>query len=133
MSNFKTDVKGSVVLIYKADNLKTPIATVNSADDVEDMRGQVLEAVQSAYNAGINSVYEMPIWAASKFPVSRPVAGARVLAWNEHGEFIGNGIAIETRESGIAIRFQEGTVFDSNNVIHWVYSLQSDKHQGGKK
>lgn len=57
MSNFKTDVKGSVVLIYKADNLKTPIATVNSADDVEDMRGQVLEAVQTAFNLGAYSGY----------------------------------------------------------------------------
>lgn len=53
MSNFKTDVKGSLVLIYKADDLKTPIATVNSADDVEDVRGQIREAVMAAYHLGV--------------------------------------------------------------------------------
>lgn len=52
MSNFKTDVKGSVVLIYAAENLQKPVATVNSADDVEDMRGQILDAVQKAYHLG---------------------------------------------------------------------------------
>lgn len=61
MSNFKTDVKGSVVLIYKADNLKTPIATVNSADDVEDMRGQILDVVQSAYNYGYAAAKSEPL------------------------------------------------------------------------
>lgn len=127
MSDFKTDVKGSVVLIYKDDNLQTPVATVNSADDVEDMRGQIREAVQTAYDLGVKSVYEMPIWAASKFPVTRPAVGAHVLAWNETGGFIGNGIATETRESGIAIRFQDGSLLDSNHVIRWVYALQSDK------
>lgn len=53
MSNFKTDVKGSVVLIYKDDNLQKPVATVNSADDVEDMRGQIREAVMAAYHLGV--------------------------------------------------------------------------------
>ena len=61
MSNFKTDVKGSVVLIYKADDLKTPIATVNSADDVEDVRGQIWDAVQAAYNAGYAAAKSEPL------------------------------------------------------------------------
>lgn len=61
MSSFKTDVKGSVVLLYRADDMKMPIATVNSADDVEDMRGQILDAVQLAYNAGYAAAKSEPI------------------------------------------------------------------------
>jgi hypothetical protein len=57
VSNFKTDVKGSVVLLYKDDNLQKPVATVNSADDVEDMRGQIREAVMAAYHIGVMEGY----------------------------------------------------------------------------
>lgn len=124
---FMTGVAGTLINIYRPDDLKTPIATVDAADDPEDMRGQIRDAVQTAYDMGVKSVYEMPIWAASKFPVTRPAVGAHVLAWNETGGFIGNGIATETRESGIGIRLQDGSLLDSNHVIRWVYSLQSDK------
>lgn len=58
MSNFKTDVKGSVVLIYKDDNLQKPVATVNSADDVEDMRGQIRDAIMAAYHIGVMDGYK---------------------------------------------------------------------------
>lgn len=57
MSNFKTDVKGSVILVYPAYDLKTPIASVYSADDVEDMRGQILDAVQAAYEMGFRAAH----------------------------------------------------------------------------
>lgn len=127
MSNFKTDVQGRLILVYQGDDLKTPIAVIDSADDVEDLRGAIWQAVQTAYDMGIESVYEKPIWAASKFPVTRPAVGAHVLAWDDIGGFIGNGIATETRDSGIGIKIRDGRMLDSNTVIHWVYALQSDK------
>lgn len=77
MINFKTDVKGSVVLIYKADDMKTPIATVNSADDVEDMRGQILDAVQAAYHIGYHAAK------SEQLKEDPRVVKAVERAWNE--------------------------------------------------
>lgn len=58
---FMTGVTGSVIDIYRQDDLKTTIATVNSADDVEDMRGQIRDAVQAAYQIGFDTAKSEPL------------------------------------------------------------------------
>lgn len=52
-----TEIKGSLIKVYRSSDLKTPIAEINSADDEEDLSGQIWEAVQAAYNAGHNDGY----------------------------------------------------------------------------
>lgn len=61
MSNFKTDVQGRLILVYQGDDLKTPIAVIDSEDDVEDLRGAIWQAVQSAYNAGYAAAKSEPL------------------------------------------------------------------------
>lgn len=50
-----TGVAGNLINIYRPDDLKTPIATVDAADDPEDMRGQIRDAVQAAYQIGLET------------------------------------------------------------------------------
>lgn len=42
---FMTGVAGTLINIYRPDDLKTPIATVDAADDPEDMRGHTITAM----------------------------------------------------------------------------------------
>lgn len=72
-----TGVTGSVIDIYRPDDLKTPIATVNSADDVEDMRGQIRDAVQVAYQMGFDTAKSEPLKEDPR------VVKAVERAWNE--------------------------------------------------
>lgn len=52
---FMTGVAGMLINIYRPDDLKTPIATVDAGDDPEDMRGQIRDAVQLAYQIGLDA------------------------------------------------------------------------------
>ena len=74
---FMTGVAGSLINIYRPDDLKTPIATVNSADDVEDMRGQIRDAVQAAYQTGFDTAKSEPLKDDPR------VVKAVERAWNE--------------------------------------------------
>ncbi|ABU78331.1 hypothetical protein VEL88_002900 [Cronobacter sakazakii] len=65
-----------------------------------------------------------PIWRAAKYPVSRPVPGAKLIVWDEAGKFIGYGSAVDTRESGVAIQMCDGRRLDSNHDLRWQYALQ---------
>ncbi|HFI5584725.1 TPA: hypothetical protein ACGQTX_003008 [Raoultella ornithinolytica] len=65
-----------------------------------------------------------PIWGAKKYPVSRPVPGSRLIVWDETGQFVGYGHAVNTRESGVAIQMSDGRWFDSNHDLRWQYALQ---------
>ena len=67
---------------------------------------------------------------ALHYPQERPIEGTRVKAWNELGEFLGEGIAIYTRACGIAI-LVNGTKYDSNRVVHWRL-MQAALQQGVK-
>ena len=58
---FMTGVAGSLINIYRPDDLKTPIATVDAADDPEDMRGQIRDAVQVAYQIGFDTAKSEPL------------------------------------------------------------------------
>lgn len=57
---FMTGVAGTLINIYRPDDLKTPIATVDAADDPEDMRGQIRDAVQAAYQIGLDTAKSEP-------------------------------------------------------------------------
>ncbi len=65
-----------------------------------------------------------PAWKATKYPVSRPVPGAKLIVWDETGKFVGYGSAVDTRESGVAIQMSDGRRLDSNHVLRWQYALQ---------
>lgn len=65
-----------------------------------------------------------PIWAATKYPVSRPVPRANLIVWDETGKFVGYGSSVDTRDSGVAIQMRDGRRFDSNHDLRWQYALQ---------
>lgn len=65
-----------------------------------------------------------PIWGAKKYPVCRPVPGAKLIVWDETGKFIGYGSSVDTRESGVAIQISVGHRLDSNHDLRWQYALQ---------
>ncbi|MGX5100340.1 hypothetical protein [Enterobacter cloacae] len=65
-----------------------------------------------------------PICGATKYPVSRPLPGAKLIVWDEVGRFVGYGSAVDTRDSGIAIQMSDGRLFDSNHELRWQYALQ---------
>lgn len=56
-----TGVAGTLINIYRPDDLKTPIATVDAADDPEDMRGQIRDVVQAAYQIGFDTAKREPL------------------------------------------------------------------------
>ena len=74
---FMTGVAGSLINIYRPDDLKTPIATVDAADDPEDMRGQIRDAVQAAYQIGYETAKCEPLKEDPR------VVKAVERAWNE--------------------------------------------------
>lgn len=61
MVKFRTGIAGNVVNIYHPGDLKTPIATVDTADDPEDMDWQIREAVQAAYQIGLETEICEPV------------------------------------------------------------------------
>lgn len=63
---------------------------------------------------------------AAYFPQERPVEGETIRAWDESDDYLGEGVAVYTRNSGIAISVN-GARYDSNHVIHWV-SAQEPQH-----
>ena len=65
-----------------------------------------------------------PIWGAKKYPVCRPVPGAKLIVWDETGKFVGYGSSVDTRESGVAIEICVGHRLDSNHDLRWQYALQ---------
>ncbi|BBV39712.1 hypothetical protein STW0522CIT26_11840 [Citrobacter portucalensis] len=65
-----------------------------------------------------------PIWRATKYPVSRPVPGAKLIVWDETGKFVGYGSSVDTRDSGVAIQMSDGRRLDSNHDLRWQYALQ---------
>ena len=65
-----------------------------------------------------------PIWGAKKYPVCRPVPGAKLIVWDETGKFVGYGSSVNTRESGVAIQISDGRRLDSNHDLRWQYALQ---------
>lgn len=65
-----------------------------------------------------------PIWRATKYPVSRPLPGSKLIVWDEAGRFVGYGSAVDTRDSGVAIQMRDGRRFDSNHDLRWQYALQ---------
>lgn len=72
-----TGVAGTLINIYRPDDLKTPIATVDAADDPEDMRGQIRDAVQAAYQIGLDTAKSEPL---KEDPRARKAVER---AWNE--------------------------------------------------
>ncbi|WP_254880080.1 hypothetical protein [Klebsiella aerogenes] len=74
--------------------------------------------------AAMDSEPVEPIWGAKKYPVCRPVPGAKLIVWDETGKFLGYGSAVDTRESGVAIQISNGRRFDSNHDLRWQYALQ---------
>ncbi|MCL3537596.1 hypothetical protein ACH6YM_24660 [Klebsiella pneumoniae] len=74
---FMTGVAGSLINIYRPDDLQTPIATVDAADDPEDMRGQIRDAVQAAYQIGLETAKSEPL---KEDPRARKAVER---AWNE--------------------------------------------------
>jgi hypothetical protein len=61
---------------------------------------------------------------AAYFPQERPVEAASIKAWDESGDYLGVGVAVYTRSSGIAISVN-GARYDSNHVIHWISTQES--------
>ncbi|HGV9242558.1 TPA: hypothetical protein ACNOH8_003953 [Klebsiella aerogenes] len=74
--------------------------------------------------AAMDSEPVEPIWGAKKYPVSRPVPGAKLIIWDETGKFVGYGSAVVMRESGVAIQLSDGRRLDSNHELRWQYALQ---------
>lgn len=74
--------------------------------------------------ASLEAVPVEPVWNATKYPVSRPSPGAKLIVWDEVGKFIGYGSSVDTRESGVAIQMSDGRRFDSNHDLRWQYALQ---------
>lgn len=74
--------------------------------------------------AAMDSEPVVPIWGATKYPVSRPAPGAKLVVWDDTGKFVGYGSAVDTRESGVAIQMSDGRRFDSNHDLRWQYALQ---------
>lgn len=74
---FMTGVAGTLINIYRPDDLKTPIATVDAADDPEDMRGKIRDAVQLAYQIGVEMAKSEPL---KEDPRARRAVER---AWNE--------------------------------------------------
>lgn len=54
----------------------------------------------------------------SKFPVCRPTAGAEILVFSEGGQFMGQGVGSECKNTGGSITIN-GKKFDSNHTLHW--------------
>lgn len=57
---------------------------------------------------------------AGYFPQERPLKGRKLKVWGEHGGYLGEGRATETRHSGGGI-YAAGKYFDSNYILHWIY------------
>lgn len=74
--------------------------------------------------AAMDSEPVEPIWGAKKYPVSRPVPGAKLIIWDETGKFVGYGSAVVMHESGVAIQLSDGRRLDSNHELRWQYALQ---------
>lgn len=55
----------------------------------------------------------------SKYPLERPVAGARVHVWSEDGAYLGKGLGSTRRSCGGVITVS-GQTYDSNHVLHWL-------------
>ncbi|MMZ57057.1 hypothetical protein D3C73_810520 [compost metagenome] len=66
-----------------------------------------------------------PLTRATKYPVSRPAPGREVIVWDETGVFLGYGLSVNTRESGVAIQMCKGQRFDSNFDLRWQYALSA--------
>lgn len=110
--------------------------------DVTSQEGVLLKGPESKHEAdaliaALNRVadfYELearpeqqpvePITHATKFPVTRPTPGAKVVVWDEVGKFLGCGSAVDNRQSGVAIHLTDGRRFDSNHELRWMYALQ---------
>lgn len=93
------------------------------AEDGFLKHGESKELARMALAAMDNEPVE-PIWRATKYPVSRPVPGAKLIVWDETGKFVGYGSAVDTSESGVAIQMCDGRRFDSNHELRWQYALQ---------
>lgn len=74
--------------------------------------------------AAMDSEPVVPIWGATKYPVSRPMPGTKLIVWDDTGKFVGYGSAVDTSESGVAIQMCDGRRFDSNHELRWQYALQ---------
>ena len=100
----------------------------SEAYDEEEIRewlssDEIMELARMAL-ATMGSEPVVPIWGATKYPVSRPVPGAKLIVWDDTGKFVGYGSAVDTRESGVAIQMSDGRRFDSNHDLRWQYALQ---------
>ena len=58
---------------------------------------------------------------AMKFPQERSISGMRVRVWDEDCQYLGVGVGVETRKTGVAI-FIDSRIIDSNNVLNWIYA-----------
>lgn len=99
-----------------------PGTDINSATRDEWMA--MAAELQERRKAAMDSEPVEPIWRATKYPVSRPVPGAKLIVWDETGKFVGYGSAVDTSESGVAIQMCDGRRFDSNHELRWQYALQ---------
>ncbi|MCV5603753.1 hypothetical protein OFN09_27285, partial [Escherichia coli] len=54
----------------------------------------------------------------AKFPVTRPLPDTLVDVWDEIGQYLGTGKAIETRSCGVSLLLH-GHCYDSNHVLYW--------------
>ena len=52
----------------------------------------------------------------AKFPVTRPLPDTLVDVWDEIGQYLGTGKAIETRSCGVSLLLH-GHCYDSNHVL----------------
>lgn len=95
-------------------------------DDLNDRYAppKVVRELARMALAAMDSEPVEPIWGAKKYPVCRPVPGAKLIVWDETGKFIGYGSAVDTRESGVAMQISNGRRFDSNHDLRWQYALQ---------
>ena len=95
-------------------------------DDLNDRYAppEVVRELARIALASLEAVPVEPVWNATKYPVSRPSPGAKLIVWDEVGKFIGYGSSVDTRESGVAIQMSDGRRFDSNHDLRWQYALQ---------
>ncbi len=96
----------------------TPTSTVNGIS-----LGRVANALSESM-ATMDSEPVVPIWGATKYPVSRPMPGTKLIVWDDTGKFVGYGSAVDTSESGVAIQMCDGRRLDSNHELRWQYALQ---------
>ncbi|MET5442344.1 hypothetical protein [Klebsiella aerogenes] len=126
-------------IIVAADEVITALAGTNEDvhpddskkmcdlwDDLNDRYAppEVVRELARMALAAMDSEPVEPIWGAKKYPVCRPVPGAKLIVWDETGKFVGYGSAVDTRESGVAIQISNGRRFDSNHDLRWQYALQ---------